>query len=94
LPKKTKDTDKNLVQLKSKVLDVASSLVSLLESARYGVLTPKDATETAQQALKLLGNASATISVDRHQKAACYHNRELATQVKEPDTFSDAVTNG
>jgi len=91
LPKKAKDTDENLVRLQSKVLDVASPLVSLLESARRGTLTPKDAAETAQQALKLLGNASATISADRRQKATRYLNRELATLVKEPDTFSDAA---
>jgi len=91
LPKQAKDTDENLVRLQSKVLDVASPLVSLLESARRGTLTPKDAAETAQQALKLLGNASATISADRRQKATRYLNRELATLVKEPDTFSDAA---
>jgi len=91
LPKQAKDADENLVRLQSKVLDVASPLVSLLESARRGTLIPKDAAETAQQALKLLGNASATISADRRQKATCYLNKELATLVKEPETFSDAA---
>jgi len=61
LPKQAKDADENLVCLQSKVLDVASPLVSLLESARRGMLTLKDAAETAQLALKLLGNASTTI---------------------------------
>jgi len=91
LPKQVKDIDENLVRLQSKVLDVASPLVSLLESAHRGTLTPKDAAEMAQQALKLLGNASATISADRRQKATRYLNWELASLVKEPDTFSDAA---
>jgi len=91
LPKQAKDTDENLVWLQSKVLDVASPLVSLLESARRGTLTPKDAAEMAQQALKLLGNASATIYADRRQKATRCLNRELATLVKEPEAFLDAT---
>jgi len=91
LPKQAKDADENLVRLKSKVLNMASPLVSLLESTRRGVLTPKDAAETAQQALKLLGNASATISADRCQKGSHYLNRELTPLVKKQATFTDAA---
>jgi len=80
-----------LVRLQSKVLDVVSPLESLLESARRGTLTPKDAAEIVQQGLKLLGNVSAVISAERHQKATHYLNREFVTLVKEPDTFSNAT---
>ena len=44
-----------------------------------------------QQALKLQGNASATISMDRCQKATHYLNRELTTLVKEQETFPDTA---
>ena len=54
-PKQAKDVDENLIRLRSQVLDVANPLVSLLESTHRVVLTPKNAAETAQQALQLLG---------------------------------------
>ena len=42
----------------------STPLISLLESARKGTLTAKEAAESAQQAIKLLGNASANMSVE------------------------------
>ena len=42
------------------VLDVAIPMANMLESARMGNLTPKDAAESAQQALKFLGNIQFT----------------------------------
>ena len=53
-----KQTDKSLAGMQNYVLDVAIPMVNVLESARMGTLTPKDAAESAQQALKFLGNAS------------------------------------
>ena len=47
------------------MLDAINPLVNLLELVRKGTLTPRDATESAQQALRLLGNGLATISMDR-----------------------------
>jgi len=41
----------------------------MLESARADTLNPKDAAESAQQVLRLVGNASAHISTERYQKA-------------------------
>ena len=91
LPKQAKDTDANLARIQARVLDAVNPLVNLLESARKGTLTPRDAAESAQQALRLLGNASATISMDRRQKATRFLNKELSTLVQEEDTFRDAA---
>jgi len=48
------------------VLDTAVPLVNVLESAWAGTLNPKDAAESAQQALKLIGSASAHLSLEQH----------------------------
>jgi len=72
------------------VLDVAVPLVNILESARLGTLTPKDAAESAQQALKLIGNASAHLSAEHKWKVCTCLNKELSTLVEE-DTFKDAA---
>ena len=50
-------TDRGLTGMQGYVLDAAVPLVNILESAINGTLTPKDAAESAQQALKLIGNA-------------------------------------
>ena len=63
----TKAVDRNLAGLQGFVLDVAIPLVNMMESARSG---SRDAAESAQKALKLLGNASAHISVERRLKAS------------------------
>ena len=91
LPKQAKDTDANLVRIQARVLDAVNPHVNLLELARKGTLTPRDAAESAQQALRLLGNALATISMDRRQKARRFLNKELSTLVQEEDTFRDAA---
>ena len=91
LPKQAKDTDTNLARIQAQVLDTVNPLVNLLESACKGTLTPRDAAESAQQALRLLGNASATISMDRCQKATQFLNKELSTLVQEEDTFREAA---
>ena len=91
LPKPAKDTDRNLARLQTLVLDAAASLLSTLESARNGSLTPKSAAESAQLALKLLGNASANISTERRRKATTYLNPELATLIDDEDTFREAA---
>ena len=72
-------------------VDTVNPLVNLLESACKGTFTPRDAADSAQQALRLLGNASATISTDRRQKATQFLNKELSTLVQEEDTFRDAA---
>ena len=67
------------------------SYVSTLESARNGSLTPKSAAESAQLALKLLGNASANISMERRCKATTHLNPELGTLIDDEDTFREAA---
>ena len=52
------------------------------------MLTPKDAADMVQQALKLSGNVSATISADRCQNGTRYLNRVLAT-MSELDSAGD-----
>ena len=69
LPKQAKEVDRALARLQTLVLDSAAPLISTLEAARKGSLTTRDAAESAQLALKLLGNASANISMERCQKA-------------------------
>ena len=86
-----KTADRGLAGLQGYVLDVASSLVNMLESARTGSLNPKDAAESAQQALKLIGNASAHISAERRRRATTCLNKELATLVADEETFKDAA---
>ena len=54
LLKMAKEADRCLARLEPLVLDAANPLVSVLESACKGLLTPKDAAEAAQQALRLL----------------------------------------
>ena len=78
--------------MQSYVLDAAVPLVNMLESARAGTLNPKDAAESAQQALKLIGNASAHLSSERRRRrASTCLNKELSTLVEDEDTFKDAV---
>ena len=57
-------TDRGLSGMQGYVLDAAVPLVNILESARNRTLTAKDAAESAQQALKLIGNASAHLSAE------------------------------
>ena len=66
-------------------------LISLLESARKGMLTTKGATESAQQAIELKGNTSTNMSVERWWKAATHLNHELATLMEDEDVFAGAA---
>ena len=84
-------TDRGLAGMQGYVLDAAVPLVNILESAINGTLTPKDAAESAQQALKLIGNASAHLSAERRRKAASCLNKELSTLVDQEDTFMEAA---
>jgi len=86
-----KTADRGLSGLQGLVLDAAVPLVNMLESARAGTLNPKDAAESAQQALKLVGNASAHISTERRQRASQCLNKELLTLVEDESTFDDAA---
>ena len=91
LPKPAKDADRNLARLQTLVLDAAAPLLSTLEAARSGSLTPKGAAESAQLALKLLGNASANISTERRRKATTHLNPELGTLIEDEDNFREAA---
>ena len=62
LPRPAKNADWTSTGIQTMVLDAACSLINMLESARKGTLNTKETAESAQQALKLLGNASANIS--------------------------------
>ena len=86
-----KTVDRNLAGLQGCVLDAAIPLVNMLESARTGTLNPKEAAESAQQALKFVGNASAHLSTERRRKASLCLNRELSTLVEDETTFHDAA---
>ena len=68
LPKTAKEADCSLARLEPLVLDAAKPLVSVLESACKGLLTPKDAAEATQQAHRLLGNASAKNSGENERR--------------------------
>lgn len=63
LPKSAKDADCASAHIQTLVLDTATPLINILESARKGTLKTKEAAELAQQVLRLLGNASANISI-------------------------------
>ena len=89
LPKPAKDADRNLAGIQTLVLDAAAPLLSTLEAARSGSLTPKGAAESAQLALKLLGNASANISTERRRKAITHLNPELGTLIEDEDNFRE-----
>ena len=91
LPKPAKDADRNLARIQTLVLDAAAPLLSTLETARSGSLTPKGAAESAQLALKLLGNASANISTERRRKAITHLNPELGTLIEDEDNFREAA---
>ena len=91
LPKPAKDADRNLARIQTLVLDAAAPLLSTLEAARSGSLTPKGAAESAHLALKLLGNASANISTERRRKATTHLNPELGTLIEDEDNFCEAV---
>ena len=85
LLKMAKDADRCLARLQTLVLDAANPLVSVPESARKGLLTPKDAAEAAQQSLRLQGNASANTSGERRKKVARHLNWELLTIAEEEE---------
>ena len=80
LPKSAKDADRASARIQMLVLDAAAPLVNILELARKGTLNTKEAAESAQQALKLLGNASANISMERRRKATQHLNRAARYQ--------------
>ena len=73
------------------VLDATAPLISTLETARKGSLTFRDAAESAQLALKLLGNASANISMEQRRKATTHLNSELMTLVEYEDSYKDSA---
>ena len=91
LPRPAKDADRASTRIQTLVLDAACPLINMLESARKGTLNTKEAAGSAQQALKLLGNASANISRERKQKATQHLNPELATLVDDEESFKDAA---
>lgn len=66
------------------VLDAATPLIRTREATRNSSLTPRDA---AQLVLKLLGNASANISMECWRKATAHLNSELTTLVEDEDLF-------
>ena len=72
-------------------LDMAALLITTLKAARKGSLTPRDAAKTAQLALKLLGNASMNISMEKCHKASTHLNAELSTLVEDEDSFKDVA---
>jgi len=43
-------------------------LLNMLESARAGILNPKDAAESTQQIFKLIGNMSAHLSSEQQRR--------------------------
>ena len=88
LPKSAKDA--NCASARIQTL-VGAPLINILESARKGTLNTKEAAESAQQALKLLGNASANISMERKRNATQYLNTELVTMVDNEQSFKDAA---
>ena len=59
-----KTVNRNLADLLGCVLDAATPLVNVLESARTGTLNLKEAAEFAQQGWKIVGNASTNISTE------------------------------
>ena len=91
LPKHAKDADRNLARLQTLVLDAAAPLINTLEAARVGSLTTREAAESAQLALKLLGNASANISIERRHKATTHLNPELSTLVQDEGSFKESA---
>ena len=91
LLKSAKDADRASARIQTLVLDAAAPLINILESARKGTLNTKEAAETAQQALKLLGNASANISMGRRHKATQHLNTELVTLLDDEQSFKDAA---
>ena len=82
-----KTADRELAGLQGCVLDAAIPLVNMLESARSGTLNPKEAAESAQQTLELVGNASA----QRCRKASQCLSKELSTLLEKESTFNDAA---
>ena len=82
-----KTADRGLAGLQDYVLDAAIPLVNMLECKnRLPQLTPR-MQEAAQQALKLIGSASAHISVERQRKASTCLNKEISTLVADEDTY-------
>jgi len=54
----------------------------MLESTRVGTLNPKDATESVQQALKLIGNALTHVSSEQRRRTSTCLNKELSTLLR------------
>ena len=86
-----KTANKSLAGMQGYIHDAVIPLVNMLESAQASTLNPKDAAESAQQALKLIGNASAHFSTEQRQKATICLHRELTSLVDDEDTFKDAA---
>ena len=73
------------------LLDAAALLITTLEPARKSSLMPRDVAKTAQIALKLLGNASANISMERRCKASTHLNAQLSMLVEGKDSFKGSA---
>ena len=92
LPKSAKDDDRGSARIQTLVLDAAVSLINIIIIvSQKGTLNTKEAAESAQQALKLLGNASANISMEHRRKATQHLNAELFTLVDDEQPFKDAT---
>lgn len=90
VPKACKDADRQLGRLQALVLDAVGPLTHIVEQGQKGTLTPEVAAEAATQALRFLGNASASISLDRRRQVAEHINKDLKPLLEDEDRFRDA----
>lgn len=79
-----------MARLQTLTFDTAPT-INLLKSARKGTLTAKEAAESAQQAINLLENAAANMSVKQWWRATTHLNSELASLVEDKEVFADAA---
>ena len=90
VPKSCKDGDRHLARLQALVLDAVGPLTHIVEQAQQGSLIPDTAAEAATQALRFLGNASASISLDRRRQVAEHINKDLKPLLEDEERFKEA----
>ena len=75
------------------VLDAVGPLTFILEAAAQDKLTMVDAVDAAQTALKLLGNASCHLAMERRRNVLTDLNPSLKDMAEEDKLFKDAAPN-
>ena len=93
LSSQTKTKDRQLSKTQALVLDAVGPLAYILEAAGQDNFTMADAVDAVQTALKLLGNASCHLAMERRRNVLTDLNPNLKDMAEEDKLFRDVAPN-